>query len=111
MREYDDDDDIIYKEENLSSDSDEYESEDFSLDYKQSARQNPSEASVFASSRQQLCKYCSTRVNKSNDNDSSIVNYNASETFASQPSLDLVIFNYAREIYFYEMNDISTKVK
>lgn len=112
MREYDDDDDIIYKEENLSTDSDECESDDVSHDYKHTARQNhqSESSSVFSSTRHRLCKYCSSRVNKSNDNDSSIVNYNASGTLASQPSLDLVIFNYAREVYFHEMNDITTKV-
>ena len=105
MREYDDDDDIIYKEENLSSET-ENESDELSNDN----NRNES-SSAFSSRRQRMCKHCNSKVNRSNETDSFIVNYNASGSLTTQPSLDLVIFNYAREIYFYEMNDITTQVK
>lgn len=58
-----------------------------------------------------LCKYCNSKIN-SNDSlstTSTISNSNVNNSCPSQ-SLDLLVFNYAREIYFYEFNLFKSKV-
>lgn len=108
MREYDDDEDIIYDNaHSLSSgeDSDTFaEAAEFRNNFDNFHNRANCETNV-----QNYCKYCNAKIYKSNDLNSLIANFNASSTFASTPCLDLVIFNYAREIYFHEANDIKAK--
>ncbi len=97
MPEYDDDDDVVYSGasngESSESDSDAFVG---------SVERGFDNCNLGGG----LCKHCGGRVSRSNESNSLIVNFSAASMLATTPWLDLVVFNYAREIYFYEANDL-----
>lgn len=109
MREYDDDDDIVLTSQNNENDPSSNCSSDDSSDTEINI-DNLHISKSAESSKQRFCKYCNALVSISNDSNSLIANFNPINTIGSSPYLDLVIFNYAREIYFHEIYDIKSKV-
>lgn len=113
---HDDDDDIIYDEHEISSDEDDQENPkqpvEFHLTQSNLSRtaSNSDSNNKSSTTSQHSCKYCSSKINRTNDSNLLIANYNANNILELSPYLDLTIFNYAREIYFYESNDIKTKI-
>jgi hypothetical protein len=106
--EYDDDDDVIFTKVKSSFESD-YDEEDEDSSENDDEYEDEDESSsdaVFSLT----CKYCKQFLRKKQDdtNDKRLL----SKTFASEnlKSLDLMLFNYAREIYFYEFNPVIVKV-
>lgn len=96
--EYDDDDDVIFsKVNNSDSDfNDEYSTDDDD--------ENDDDSS--------MCKYCKQLLKKkrNEDNDKRLTSVSSGNNEKLIKSLDLMLFNYAREIYFYEFNPFKLKV-
>ena len=88
--EYDDDDDVIFTKaqsvESVVSSEDEYADDD-----------------------EEICKYCKKFLRK-NENNHLANKQNNTLSSSNKLSLDLVVFNFAREIYFYEFNSLRLKV-
>jgi len=106
--EYDDDDDVIFTKAKSSFESD-YDEEDEDSSGNDDEYEDEDESSsdaVFSLT----CKYCKQLLKKKQDdtNEKRLL----SKTFGSEnlKSLDLMLFNYAREIYFYEFNPVIVKV-
>ena len=109
MREYDDDDDVVYNNSNAKpnttgnsdeedlNDSDSFNEDELDDNFEGSTRIRP----IF-------CKYCNTKLTL--DESCSPTSSGNTNYAASPPQLDLVIFNYAREIYFYEFSSLKQKV-
>ena len=60
-----------------------------------------------SSNQEDLCKYCNSKLD-SNDSLSTISANNTNNS--TSQSLEIVVFNYSREIYFYEFNLFKSKV-
>ncbi len=104
MREHDDDEDVVYSGMS-GGESSESDNETF-LD---SVEKNLDNFNLNSNNGQFFCKYCNGRVIRSNEINSLIVNFYSDGMLANTPCLDLVLFNYAREIYFFEANDLKIK--
>jgi hypothetical protein len=114
---HDDDDDIIYHNETINNNN--HPNYKNNNNINNSNNNNQDHDSAVA-----VCKYCNVQLNSnesSSNNNANNLNQNTSSTHASPTplsssttcspqSLDVVIFNFAREIYFYEFNLFNTKV-
>ena len=113
MREYDDDDDVVYNNNNVKlnatahSDEEDYNNEYNSDSFNEDELDDNFEGSTRI--RPIFCKYCNAKLTL-DESGSPTSSGNTASCAASPPQLDLVIFNYAREIYFYEFSQLKQKV-
>lgn len=97
-----DDDEYDYEEENESEIDESYD-DDVVI--------NCSPIVDNSQSNKIICKYCNNSIILNDNNTKSPTSCSSVSTASSvsaSPSLDMLIFNYAREIYFYEFNQIKT---
>ena len=98
---YDDDDDVIFtKVKNADSD---YDGEDDSSD---------NDDGDDDTTNQLKCKYCKQFLRKKRNDECDNKRLASAKSLGNEnlKSLDLMLFNYAREIYFYEFNPVKSKV-
>ena len=111
--EHDDDEDVVFTKfktfdsEDSSDFDDEYDDDDYSDTQNTNTNTNSNEQKQTSL----VCKYCKHVLIKSATSQSGqLVKSNVNNMSANVLSLDLMLFNYAREIYFYEFNSVRAKV-